>query len=78
MNAINYFSIVHFLIWFLIAKYSKIGWTVFLILSIGWELIELVLPFQFATETLTNKVLDIVVNITGFGLGLMYNKKRYA
>jgi len=78
MNAINYYSIIHFLIWFLIARYSKISWTVFLTLSIGWELFELVLPFNFAIETLANKVLDIIINITGYGLGLIFKRKTYA
>ena len=78
MNAINYYSIIHFLIWFLIARYLRISWTVFLTLSIGWELLELVLPFNFAIETLANKVLDIIINITGFGLGSKFKRKTYA
>ena len=69
MAWVNHYSISHFLIWLLMGRYTRIGWATFLILSIGWEFLELVLPFEFAVESLDNKLGDIVVNICGFGLG---------
>ena len=42
---------------------------IFLTLSIGWEFLELVLPFEFAEEWIGNKLADVVVNIVGFYLG---------
>ena len=69
MTTINHYSIIHIIIWFLIARYTKIGWLLFLTLSIGWELLELVLPFDFAIETIQNKMGDIIVNILGYGFG---------
>jgi len=75
MIAINQYSIIHFVLWFLIAHYTKIGWLLFLTLSTGWELLELVLPFDFAIETIQNKIGDIIINILGYRLGLLFNKK---
>ena len=69
MTAIYHYSIIHIIIWFFIARYTKIGWLLFLTLSIGWELLELVLPFDFAIETIQNKMGDIIVNIIGYGFG---------
>jgi hypothetical protein len=39
----------------------------------SWELLELVLPFNFAIETIQNKIADIIVNILGYGSGLLFN-----
>ena len=43
--------------------------------SIGWEILELYLPFEFVKETWENKLSDLVVNTIGFlfGLGLRYD-----
>ena len=46
------------------------NWPVFFLLSIGWEVLELYLPFDFVTETWDNKISDLVVNTIGFALGL--------
>ena len=43
-------------------------------LSIGWEILELVLPFGFAVETLDNKVGDMVVNTLAFLVGLKWRQ----
>ena len=42
----------------------------------GWELLELVLPFNFAAETIQNKIVDIIVNILGYGSGLFFNENN--
>ena len=68
----NFYSISHFLIWFLAGRFSRMGWLLFLTLSITWELIELILPFEFAIETILNKFGDVIVNMIGFGLGIRY------
>ena len=73
MNAVNYYSVFHFIFWFFSARYSSIGWLLFLILSMSWELLELVLPFNFALETIQKKIADIIVNILGYGSGLLFN-----
>ena len=76
MNTVNHYSAFHFVFWFLTAKYSKISWQLFLIFSISWELLELILPFNFAIETIQNKIVDIIVNIIGYRSGLFFNEKN--
>jgi len=51
------------------------GWLLFLILSIGWEGLEMILPFEFAEEWIGNKLADIVVNFLGFYLGKNLRKR---
>ncbi|MEC7255499.1 MAG: hypothetical protein VXV76_02690 [Candidatus Thermoplasmatota archaeon] len=46
------------------------SWQVFFILSIGWEFIELGLPYEFAEEPLINKISDVLVNCCGFYIGV--------
>jgi hypothetical protein len=74
MAFLNYYSVPHFAIWLLVGRYTRIGWGVFLALSIGWELLELVLPFEFAVETIDNKVGDVLVNCLGFAAGNRWQK----
>ena len=38
--------------------------------SVGWEVLELYLPFEFVEETWDNKIADLVVNTVGFALGM--------
>lgn len=70
----NYYTISHFLIWLLFGRFTSIGWIAFLLLSIGWEVFELALPFGFADETLENKVGDVVVNTLAFLVGLQWRQ----
>ena len=70
----NYYTISHFLIWLLFGRFTSIGWIAFLLLSIGWEVFELALPFGFAVETLENKVGDVVVNMLAFLVGLKWRQ----
>ncbi len=72
MALVNYYSISHLFIWLLLGRFTRIGWATFLILSLGWELLELVLPFEFAVETIDNKVGDVIVNTLAFSTGLKW------
>ena len=74
MTFINYYSIIHFIIWFICGKYFNKSWPLFLFLSIGWEIIELFIPFSFAIETIMNKIMDIFINIIGYSFGLLFKK----
>ena len=74
MAVLNYYSISHFFIWLLAARFTRISWVVFFVLSIGWELLELVLPFEFAVETIDNKLGDIVVNTVAFYIGFRWRQ----
>ena len=70
----NYYTISHFLIWLLFGRFTSIGWITFLALSIGWEMLELALPFGFAVETIDNKVGDMLVNTLAFFVGLKWRQ----
>ena len=48
----------------------------FLLFSFGWEMLELVLPYNFAIETVPNKIADILVNFIGYGVGLYYKGQK--
>ncbi len=69
MVLLNVWSLGHFVQWSLIGRFILTNWYVFLFLSIGWEFIELVLPYEFAKETIDNKISDVTVNIAGFWIG---------
>ena len=70
MSVLNLWSLGHFMQWLFIGRFVFSNWYIFSILSVGWELIELILPYEFAVETLENKISDIVVNTFGFYLGV--------
>ena len=68
MTLLNLWSLGHFVQWAGVGRFLLSNWYVFFALSVGWELLELYLPFEFAKETWGNKISDIVVNIVGFWL----------
>ena len=70
MSILNLWSLGHFIQWSFLGRFVFSNWYIFFILSVGWELIELKLPYEFAVETLENKISDIVVNTFGFYLGV--------
>ena len=67
---LNLWSLGHFVQWTFIGRFLLTNWWVFLALSVGWEVLELYLPFEFVEETWDNKLSDLVVNTVGFALGL--------
>lgn len=69
LAAINAYSFSHFAIWFVAGRFTQMTWPIFLTLSIGWEIMEWFLPFEFAIEELTNKAADLAFNMGGFILG---------
>jgi len=69
MMLLNLWSLGHFVQWAGVGRFLLSNWYVFFALSVGWELLELYLPYEFAKETWENKISDIVVNIVGFWLG---------
>ena len=69
MALLNLWSLGHFIQWSFIGRFFLKNWYIFLVLSIGWEVLELYLPYEFAKETWENKISDIFVNILGFWLG---------
>ena len=69
MMLLNLWSLGHFVQWAGVGRFLLSNWYVFFALSVGWELLELYLPFEFAKETWENKISDMIVNILGFWLG---------
>jgi len=69
MALLNLWSLGHFVQWSIVGRFILTNWYVFLFLSIGWEFLELALPYEFTKETIDNKISDIVVNIAGFWIG---------
>ena len=69
MAVFNLWSLGHFVQWSLVGRFILTNWYVFLFLSIGWEFLELVLPYEFAKETIDNKISDVIVNVAGFWIG---------
>ncbi|MEC7228440.1 MAG: hypothetical protein VXV95_00110 [Candidatus Thermoplasmatota archaeon] len=70
MALLNLWSVGHFVQWFVVGRIFSMSWHVFFILSIGWEFIELSLPYEFAEEPLSNKISDVIINTCGFYLGI--------
>ena len=70
MTILNLWSLGHFVQWSILGRFFLQNSYIFFALSIGWELLELVLPYEFAKETWDNKLSDVVVNTVGFVLGL--------
>tara|TARA_A100001234_G_scaffold206099_1_gene202303 strand:+ start:158 stop:358 length:201 start_codon:yes stop_codon:yes gene_type:complete len=62
--------------WFTVSKYIFTNWYIFLVLSIGWEILELYLPYEFAIEETANKISDLIVNTIGFWLGIRFRQKE--
>ena len=69
MVLLNMYSISHFIIWSTAGRFIRTNWKLFFLLSIGWELLELILPFEFAIEDWGNKCMDLVVNTLGYYIG---------
>ena len=76
MVLLNIWSIGHFLQWAAVGRFLLGNWYVFFLLSVGWECLELVLPYEFAQETWDNKISDVVVNCLGFYLGVSISQPQ--
>ena len=69
MVLLNIWSLGHFVQWTFIGRYILRNWWIFIFLSVGWEVLELYLPYEFVKETWDNKISDLVVNTIGFTIG---------
>ncbi len=63
------YSVSHFFIWSTAGRFIRTNWPLFFLLSIGWEVLELFLPFEFAIEDWDNKGMDLLVNTFGYYIG---------
>ena len=69
MEIINAYSGIHLIQYFLLGRYVLSSWKIFFVISIGWEFLELILPYEFAAEIWANKFADVVCNCLVFYLG---------
>ncbi|MEC8670875.1 MAG: hypothetical protein VXY11_06595 [Candidatus Thermoplasmatota archaeon] len=67
---LNIWSLGHFVQWTFVCRFLFRNWWVFFTLSIGWEILELYLPYEFVKETWDNKISDLVINTIGFVIGI--------
>ncbi|MBJ62379.1 MAG: hypothetical protein CMB57_03915 [Euryarchaeota archaeon] len=67
---LNIWSLGHFVQWTFVGRFLFRNWWIFFALSIGWEILELYLPYEFVKETWDNKISDLVVNTIGFVIGI--------
>ena len=68
-NPVNSYSLSHLVFWYGMSQFSEINTENMLIMSIGWELLELQLPYKFAEESYLNKFCDVLFNSLGFYMG---------
>lgn len=76
ISSVNWYTGLHFAIWLTVGYLTELDPVLFLVLSIGWEVTELYLPYEFVREPLGNKVFDILANTAGFVIGT-YLRKNY-
>lgn len=69
MEAMNEFTLLHLTVCFALGYFTRLGIIAFFVLTIGWEFVELFVPFQFALESFLNKIFDIAANTVGYFLG---------
>ena len=73
-DPVNIYSIGHIIFWYGMSQFSEIETQHMLAISLGWELLELYLPYEFAKESYFNKVCDIFFNCLGFFIGKQQRK----
>ncbi len=68
-NPVNHYSIAHLLLWASLSQIPEINSNKMISLSLGWEILELYLPFEFAQESYLNKTCDLFFNALGYHIG---------
>jgi len=71
----NLWSIGHLILWILVGRFLLKNWLIFIILSLGWELIEYLLPYEVAKEVWGNRASDVIINTLGFYIGNRIRKR---
>ena len=68
-DPVNTYSVGHIAFWYGMSQFSETEVQHMLLFSLGWELVELYLPFEFAQESYLNKFCDMLFNSLGFYIG---------
>ncbi|MFL3006599.1 MAG: hypothetical protein ACJZ10_01225 [Candidatus Neomarinimicrobiota bacterium] len=65
-DPVNLYSIIHFIEYGILALFPKVTTIHVLAISFCWELLELIVPYSWANESFSNKLADILFNLSGF------------
>jgi len=65
-NPINHYSLIHFVEYGILSLLPMIKSVHMWSISIGWEILELYLPNDWARESWLNKLFDLLFNWLGF------------
>jgi|TARA_B100001939_G_C16810072_1_gene559580 hypothetical protein len=65
-DPVNLYSIIHFIEYGILAFFPKVTTIHVLVISFSWELLELIIPFNWANESFLNKFADVLFNLSGF------------
>ena len=68
-DTFNEYTLLHFLFWYGMGKYSNLEMDEIFTVSLVWEVLEFKLPFGFGHEDWLNKSADLIANYVGFILG---------
>ena len=71
-DPINYYSLIHFVEYGIFSLVPIIKSMHMWSISIGWELLELYLPYEWARESWLNKFFDLFFNWLGFSSVRLY------
>jgi len=75
MEVVNAYTLFHLFGWFLAGRFTRIIPSLFIAVSLGWELLEMFLDYPFAIETLSNKGGDVTANFIGYFSGRYFRNK---
>lgn len=75
MEVVNAYTFFHLFGWFLAGRFTRIIPSLFIAVSLGWELLEMFLDYSFAIETLSNKGGDVTANLIGYFSGRYFRNK---
>jgi hypothetical protein len=76
-SSVNYYSLMHFLEYGVLALLKFIKISYFWIISISWEILELFFPYNWAKENWSNKIFDLGFNYLGFSLTRRFIKNNF-
>ena len=75
-NSVNYYSIIHFSEYALLGLIKSVKVLHFWMISLGWEIIELFVPYEWARESWLNKLFDLGFNFSRFFVSRKYFMRK--
>ena len=74
-DPINHYSLIHFVEYGILSLLPMIKTLYMWSISLGWELLELFLPYNWARESWLNKLFDLLFNWLGFNSVRVYFRR---